>query len=167
MPGAEVRHARTDHAAGVVELLLYHADPLPTRIRTQLFALQGLNDSPSIAPTVEVAVVEGEHLAYEGEFAVPQLPSGGPWEVEGTAFEEPEPVVPDPVTFGEFAEEGEYEGEVVGNEVEDVNTGRGPRGRLLVASGKGLRGLFEWRARSEQVLEYAAAVIPYRVVFRV
>lgn len=167
MPGAEIRHASTDHAGGVVELLLHHADPLPTRIRTQLFALQGLNDSPPIAPTVEVAVVEGEHLAYESEFAVPQLPNGRPWEVKGAAFEEPEPVVPDPVTFREFAEEGEYEGEVVGNEVEDVIIGQGSRGLLLVASGKGLRGLFGWRARSEQVLEYAAVVIPYRVVFRV
>ncbi len=87
--------------------------------------------------------------------------------MEGTAFEEPEPVVPDPVTFRELAEEGEYEGEVVGNEVEEVIIGRGFQGLLLVGSGKGFRGLFEGRARSEQVLEYAAAVIPYRVVFRI
>lgn len=76
-------------------------------------------------------------------------------------------MVPDPVTFRESAEEGEHEGEIIRYEVEEDNIGRAPQGVLFVGSDKGLRGLFEWRACSEEVLEYAAAVIPYRVVFRI
>lgn len=85
----------------------------------------------------------------------------------GAEIEEPAPVVPDPVTFREFAEQGEYEGEIISYDVEKDNIGRGLQGVVLVGSGKGFRGPFEWRARSEEVLEYAAAVIPYGVVFRI
>lgn len=117
MPGTEIRHAGSDHAGRVVKLLLEHAGSLPLWSRTQLFALQGVNDSSPIAPAVEVAVIESEHFTYESEFAFPQVTGGGPREVEGATFQEPEPVVPDPIAFGELTEEREDEGEVDGDEV--------------------------------------------------
>lgn len=63
VPGGEVGEVGPDHFGGVLEFCFNHAPSLATGC--ELAAFKGLGEHPSIAPAMEVAAVESEHLTGE------------------------------------------------------------------------------------------------------
>lgn len=61
---------------------------------------------------MKIAAIEREHFANKGKFLLPEVVGGWWGEARRCGGEEPEAVVPEPVAFWKFAEEGEEEGEV-------------------------------------------------------
>ena len=59
---------------------------------------------------MEVPAVAGEHFGYESEFLGPEFSRRGRGNVGGCLLQRPDAVIPEPVAFGEFEEEGEEEG---------------------------------------------------------
>lgn len=68
MPSGEVAQVRLDHLRCVFELRFHHG------LGAELLDL--IYDLPSVAPAVEVAAVECEHLADQAELALPELDGG-------------------------------------------------------------------------------------------
>lgn len=79
MPCREIREVALDHPRRVLELRLRHRRT-STRIDLSRQFLHGRNDFPPVPPSVEVAAVDAEHFADQGEFLLPEFISGGRWE---------------------------------------------------------------------------------------
>ena len=104
---------------------------------------------------MEVARIPRQHLANKAELVSPEFARGGGGEEVGTGLEKPEPVIPDPITFGVLQQEGKEELQVQMDDVEDLGLAAG------VVEGGGLDLVGEG---AEFVLVNAAAVVPDCVV---
>lgn len=114
MPRREIRQIHPDHLRRVLEFAACHAAPVQFR------RFKGSNDGASVAPAVIVAGVATEHLADEREFIGPEDAGFGGGEEGCGRLQEPEAVMPDPVAFGVFEEQGEEELKVQVDHIEDL-----------------------------------------------